>query len=102
MRGKVIEDDSVVNIINTYAPQDKASKKLLWSQLSNLISSHNNEAFCLMGDFNYVRKDKERNNCIYRQSDSEDFNKFIKKRESLGDPSVGIPVYLVWSKWERE
>ncbi|GJZ99827.1 putative RNA-directed DNA polymerase, eukaryota, reverse transcriptase zinc-binding domain protein [Tanacetum coccineum] len=52
-------DDNNIRWINFYAPQSVSSKVVLWSSLSNLVSSWDG-ALIMMGDFNEVREAGER------------------------------------------
>lgn len=70
-------------VVNVYSPQDLQLKMSLWSQLYKFVRCWNGIGLCNLGDFNCIRNDSERLNCIYRRSDVEDFNHFIHNANSL-------------------
>lgn len=65
-----------MSILNVYAPQDDGDKRKLWvDACSYLTTSY--KLFCLMGDFNSVRKEEERFGCNFYEQRAADFNAFI-------------------------
>lgn len=90
----MINSDDFINVINVYAPQEKEEKRELWRELEHIILSAGEERVCFVGDFNCVRKDGERRNCLYRDNDSKYFNEFIEFNE-LREP-VTIGSVFTW------
>lgn len=78
-----LSDDTVLQVVNVYSPQDINSKKLLWSQLANLASKLADEKVHFIGDFNSIRDDTEKINCSYRRTDLVGFNQFIDNANLL-------------------
>jgi len=79
IRGRVIQTGREFIIANVYAPCDTAAKQYLWDTLLPIVIHNNNANLCLCGDFNSVRSIEERKGwgTIFRQHDSDIFNKFI-------------------------
>lgn len=75
-----MENDSVlvINGVNVYAPQNSVGKNILWEELSQILASNNNEAFCIAKDFNSFLKESESSNCTYRNKNSSTFLQFIQ------------------------
>lgn len=65
------------HIVNIYALYSQEDKQVLWEKLSEKMMLIPNEAYCLVGDFNCIRNEGERENCSYRRRDMESFNNFI-------------------------
>lgn len=76
-----------VMIINIYAPQERCAKKRLWDDLCKLRST-SSALWCLLGDFNAVRKPAERRGCVFYHGKAEDFNNFIDQTD-LQEISMG-------------
>lgn len=72
-----------LHIINIYSPQELSEKKMFWAQLMQIVCSLQDEKLCLVGDFNCIRDDSERINCVYRRVDSVDFFHFIDNANLL-------------------
>lgn len=51
--------------------------------LKNFLQGLSNESFCLIGDFNCIRDEVERINCIYNGRNSEVVNEFIENLNLL-------------------
>ncbi|GKE02515.1 RNA-directed DNA polymerase, eukaryota [Tanacetum coccineum] len=69
-------DDINIKWINVYAPQSVSSKVVLWSSLSNLVSSWDG-ALVMMEDFNEVREAGERHGSVFNHRQEAFFNEFI-------------------------
>ncbi|PWA75159.1 Aminotransferase-like mobile domain-containing protein [Artemisia annua] len=74
--GSLIEDGSVINVVNVYAPQKVRDKRLLWDRLKGLIQGMSG-MWVLLGDFNSVRWDDERKNSKFNKRAAMEFNSFI-------------------------
>lgn len=72
-----LADGATFHIINVYGPHDQQKKIAVWSCLKAIMQSLPNEAVCLIGDFNCIRHDGERECCSFRRRDMEIFNDFI-------------------------
>jgi len=65
-------------VVNVYAPQSAADKKILWTNLTNLMNSRHGN-WVIFGDFNGVRRSDERLNSTFCPRIAYDFNKFISE-----------------------
>ncbi|GKA20125.1 RNA-directed DNA polymerase, eukaryota [Tanacetum coccineum] len=63
-------------LISVYAPQAVSLKRTLWSYLTSLINRWNGESI-LMGDFNEVRRKKDRWGTVFNVYGAKVFNQFI-------------------------
>lgn len=52
---------------NIYNPQDVNKKSNLWSVLGQMLLSLQNEKVCLIGDFNCIRDESKKANCILQE-----------------------------------
>lgn len=50
---------------------------MLWHDISEILRTSRNLSTLLIGDFNCVRIEEERENCIYKSIDSIEFSHFI-------------------------
>lgn len=66
-----------IHVINVYSPQPLPQKKILWEEIKLILDCSVDEAVCILGDFNSVRSDEERLNCIYGSKEVVDFNEMI-------------------------
>lgn len=66
-----------------YAPQKLEEKWRLLENLSRIISEIRGEPFVLIGDFNWVLHEYERQNCIYWETGTRDFGYFIQDNDRL-------------------
>ncbi|XP_022030617.1 uncharacterized protein LOC110931539 [Helianthus annuus] len=83
-----------VNILNIYAPNDSAMKRFLWEEIANLLS-HYDGLWILLGDFNDVRSEAERENSRFDWGSSEAFNGFIANAGLLEYSMAGGEPRLV-------
>ncbi|KAK1389926.1 hypothetical protein POM88_018104 [Heracleum sosnowskyi] len=77
------EDNELFSVINVYSAQDLESKRRLWLELAGIVVRHQNESLCIIGDFNSIRDEAERANCLYRRDDTIGFNHFIDNSNLL-------------------
>ncbi|XP_021991610.1 uncharacterized protein LOC110888390 [Helianthus annuus] len=76
--GYLVEDGSVINLVNVYAPQKANEKRSLWSRLLELIQSGEG-MWVFIGDFNVVRWVEEQKNSKFNKGMANDFNSFIEE-----------------------
>ncbi|GJU41066.1 putative RNA-directed DNA polymerase, eukaryota, reverse transcriptase zinc-binding domain protein [Tanacetum coccineum] len=96
-RGTWLQNGLKIMFIAVYAPQDMASKIILWSNLSQLISKWDGIALT-MGDFNEVREVGDRFGSVYNKKHSEIFNSFITNLNLFDVPLGGFR--FTWAnKW---
>ncbi|XP_071688449.1 uncharacterized protein [Rutidosis leptorrhynchoides] len=81
-------DGSILNILNVYGPHENVLKKKLWESLGKVIESRD-EAWVVCGDFNEVRNETERFNCVFKESRAKRFNEFINNCNLLDIPLGG-------------
>ena len=81
-----------VVIVNVYRPSLLEEKKVLWKDISELRRRQNNRVWCVIGDFNFVRRQEERRS-LFSASDYNievrGFNEFIENSELVDVPMVG-------------
>ncbi|XP_035830838.1 uncharacterized protein LOC110866714 [Helianthus annuus] len=65
-----------INLVNVYASNDAAVRRLLWDRLLGIKNSIQG-LWVFMGDFNEVREESERFNSEFSASNAESFNQFI-------------------------
>ncbi|GJY87422.1 RNA-directed DNA polymerase, eukaryota, partial [Tanacetum coccineum] len=96
-RGTWIQSGHQIMFVTVYAPQDMASKQVLWLTLSSLISDWNDRVI-VMGDFNEVRNATERFGSVFIERQADIFNLFIKNLNLLDVPLGGFK--FTWTnKW---
>ncbi|KAD5961600.1 hypothetical protein E3N88_13073 [Mikania micrantha] len=74
--GMLIGNKKHLNIMNVYAPQEVALKKILWTQIRRLILETDGY-WVVMGDFKSVRVPEERLNSQFDSNCATEFNNFI-------------------------
>lgn len=67
---------TLISLINVYAPQDDACKRILWLDICSYLAMSSN-LFYVMGDFNSVRKPEERMGSEFHHRRAADFNAFV-------------------------
>ncbi|XP_071695015.1 uncharacterized protein [Rutidosis leptorrhynchoides] len=87
VRGTWKSSSEKLNVVNVYGPHDDTKKQLLWNSLSALIENDPQEAWVLCGDFNEVRDETKRLNCVFNENRARRFNSFI-----LNNNLVDIPM----------
>ncbi|XP_068503636.1 uncharacterized protein [Phaseolus vulgaris] len=81
-----------VVIVNVYRPSLLEEKKVLWKDISELRRRQNNRVWCMIGDFNFVRRQEERRSLFSASDyniDVRGFNEFIENSELVDVPMVG-------------
>ncbi|XP_068477274.1 uncharacterized protein [Phaseolus vulgaris] len=81
-----------VVIVNVYSPSHLREKKVLWEEISEFRRLQNNRVWCVIGDFNSVRRQDERRSLFSASDYSREirgFNDFIEKWEFVDVPMVG-------------
>ncbi|XP_068498198.1 uncharacterized protein [Phaseolus vulgaris] len=82
----------LVLIVNVCSPSFLREKKVLWEEISEFRRLQNNKVWCVIGDFNSVRRQEERRNLSLASDYNRDikgFNDFIEKSELMDVPMVG-------------
>ncbi|XP_071686780.1 uncharacterized protein [Rutidosis leptorrhynchoides] len=74
--------------INIYGPHDDPNKLRMWDFLSSLLCN-NEDAWVLGGDFNEVREEDDRFNCVFVESRVKKFNEFIADNRLIDIPLGG-------------
>ncbi|XP_071688320.1 uncharacterized protein [Rutidosis leptorrhynchoides] len=75
-------------IVNVYGPHKDVKKKDFWESLENLLRFVN-EDWVLCGNFNDVRSEFERRNCVLDPRRAALFNEFINNAKLIEIPLVG-------------
>ncbi|XP_071712590.1 uncharacterized protein [Rutidosis leptorrhynchoides] len=88
VKGKWKGRDDDTFIVNVYGPQDDANKMKMWASLENFVGAYD-AAWVLCGDFNEVREQSERQNCIFMERRAKRFNDFINNSRPLDIPLGG-------------
>ncbi|GJY46340.1 putative RNA-directed DNA polymerase, eukaryota, reverse transcriptase zinc-binding domain protein [Tanacetum coccineum] len=97
IQGTWLQNGLKIMFIAVYAPQDLASKIILWSNLSQLISNWDGIAL-IMGDFNEVREVGDRFGSVFNEKQSAMFNSFITNLNLFYIPLGGFR--FTWAnKW---
>jgi len=81
-----------VFIVNVYNPSLLREKKVLWEEINEIRRLQNNRVWCVIGDFNSVRRQNERRSLFSASDYSREirgFNDFIEKSEFVDVPMVG-------------
>lgn len=71
------------HIINIYSPLTLDKKRILWREMASILGRIKDEPICFVGDFNCIRSDIERANCVYKRKDVEEFNEMIEDHNLL-------------------
>ena len=94
----VIEDEWKVGsgirgtIVNVYCSGSLRERKLLWDEIFEIRKLHKDMAWCIVGDFNTIRRKEERKNMISSSDYSREitcFNNFIQNSKLVDIPMVG-------------
>ena len=85
-------DGAKVIIVNIYSPCDVGMKRNLWDQIRQLRNADLGGLWCILGDFNSIRRQSERVGISQRQQDERvvmEFNEWIADLEVDDMPCVG-------------
>ncbi|XP_071699421.1 uncharacterized protein [Rutidosis leptorrhynchoides] len=74
--------------VNIYGPHTNNKKTIMWDNLDRLVKSCN-MPWVLCGDFNEVRCEDERFNCIFNKARADKFNHFISSNCLIDLPLCG-------------
>jgi len=88
-----------VTIVNVYCSGSLREKKEVWEEICNVRVLQVTKAWCIVGDFNSIRRREERKSLLsVSEYDSEivGFNNFIEKAELVDIPMTGRK--LTWYK----
>lgn len=79
VNGYLKEDGSQVCVMNVYAPCDTTERRILWNLVENIIATLGNIMYCVVGDFNAIRDERERvgRGSVVDQRDISAFRDFI-------------------------
>ncbi|GKV37516.1 hypothetical protein SLEP1_g45542 [Rubroshorea leprosula] len=88
IQGVWIAENVVVNVVNVYSPCQLAGKRILWLELKNLVLQSGG-MWCVVGDFNAVRKVKEKIGSGRLTTEMGEFDNFIRDSGLIDIPLVG-------------
>ncbi|XP_028107640.1 uncharacterized protein LOC114306563 [Camellia sinensis] len=74
-------------VVNVNAPNDRSMRRNLWKILGNLKPKFS-KLWCIGGDFNEIRIVAEREGCIRRDGEMNEFNDFINTLELVDVPMI--------------
>ncbi|XP_071739764.1 uncharacterized protein [Rutidosis leptorrhynchoides] len=75
-------------IVNVYCPYSDSKKKVFWDALEELMKYHVS-SWVICGDFNEVRDQSERQNCVFHEQRTNMFNEFIENMKLIEIPLHG-------------
>ncbi|XP_071715061.1 uncharacterized protein [Rutidosis leptorrhynchoides] len=101
VKGKWKGIDGDTFIVNVYGPHDDSNKVKLWSSLESLVGSFD-AAWVLGGDFNEVRDQSERKNCVFVESRARRFNEFINRTRLVEVPLGGKRFTRIYDNGDKE
>ena len=76
LEGIWVPDGQKVSIINIYAPCNMTQKRNLWEQIKQLRDSGLGVLWCILGDFNSIRRPEERIGLSQRGKIDSNMNEF--------------------------
>ena len=88
-----------VTIVNVYCSGSLWEKKKMWKEINGVKLNQLSKAWCIIGDFNSIRRQEERKSLISTSDYSREikrFNDFIEKSELVDIPLVGRK--FTWNK----
>ncbi|XP_071728542.1 uncharacterized protein [Rutidosis leptorrhynchoides] len=88
IRGKWCGSGHESIIVNVYGPHNDIKKQVMWNSLDNLVISIDS-AWVVCGDFNEVRNQSDRLNCVFHHSRANRFNEFIARNNLIEIPING-------------
>lgn len=78
-------------MVNIYTPQAECRKVDLWAKILQYMDQ-NPGNYCIFGDFNSVRCERERFGSVFSNSNATNFNQFIAAG-NLIDPPMGGHIF---------
>ena len=81
-----------VTIVNIYCSGSFREKKEMWNEISCIRQDQLTKAWCIIGDFNCIRRQEERKSlvsCSDYSREIKGFNDFIESSELVDIPLVG-------------
>ncbi|XP_071700546.1 uncharacterized protein [Rutidosis leptorrhynchoides] len=75
-------------IVNVYGPHCDARKKKMWEDLEKLVAGVDS-GWVLCGNFNEVRDQTDRLNCVFHEARARKFNEFIIRNNLIEIPING-------------
>ncbi|XP_071687414.1 uncharacterized protein [Rutidosis leptorrhynchoides] len=87
-------------IVNVYGPHNYIKKKEMWNSLEKLLE-FDNDNWVLCGDFNEVRNEDERCNCIFNARRATIFNTFMNNSKLIEVPLEGKRFTRIWDNGRR-
>jgi len=82
----------LVTIVNVYCSSSLRERKEVWEEINGYRLNQLSKAWCVVGDFNSIRRQKERKSMISETDYSREikgFNEFIEKSKLVDIPLVG-------------
>jgi len=92
MPKKRLHNEFLVTIVNVYCSGTLREKKEVWDEINGYRLNQLSKAWCVLGDFNSIRRHEERKSLISVSDYSREikgFNDFIEKSELVDIPLVG-------------
>lgn len=86
LQGRV--GDFECNLVNVYAPNETAQRRIIWGELIAIKSTFQ-EPWCLGGDFNEIEAISERVGCVRMDRGMRDFLEFCNTMELQDIPMLG-------------
>ncbi|GKV44765.1 hypothetical protein SLEP1_g51921 [Rubroshorea leprosula] len=77
-----------VCIINVYSPCQITNKRALWTELKNMVTG-GGSMWCVVGDFNAIRRIEERWGCRSVPTEMREFDCFIQETKLIDLPLAG-------------
>ncbi|XP_071688673.1 uncharacterized protein [Rutidosis leptorrhynchoides] len=93
IKGRWVGKISNSIIVNVYGPHTDNLKQKFWDSLESIMQVGIDD-WIICGDFNEVRRESERKNCVFIESRAKMFNDFIDKSNL-----VEIPLGACITKW---
>ncbi|GKV29201.1 hypothetical protein SLEP1_g38147 [Rubroshorea leprosula] len=81
-------EEVLVCIINVYSPCQIMGKRALWIELKNMVTG-GGSMWCVVGDFNAIRRIEERWGCRSVSTEMREFDYFIQESELIDLPLAG-------------
>ncbi|XP_023754373.1 uncharacterized protein LOC111902794 [Lactuca sativa] len=98
VEGVWISSGTEVVFVSVYALQGTDSKRQLWGEIGQLMSSCFRGGVVIMGDFNEVRDESKRMGSQFHPASARVFNQFIEDA-NLFDITLGGPRFTWNNKW---